>query len=381
TPKVEYPAVRNVYKLFGAEDRLATVQMDAPHNYNRQSREAVYGWFAHWFQGRALTTPIKEKTSSVATLPELLVFHGRTRPANELNEQQLTESLIASAKQQLKEAAPHDAATLAKFREQFFPAYKFALMAEMPRSEDIRATSITPTPQSKKQAAVSTESIVLSRRGKDDRVELTIWKSPTKSKTISDQFTLIVIPHSSSVSQTLIDELIKSGQTVAVLKCFAGQDNLAEAMKTGFFTTYNRTDAANRVQDVLTAIAYLKSQLNVRAMNVIGQGEAGLWALLARGLAPEINRMVIDANMFDSTSDEAFLKQLPIPGIRRAGDFTTAITLAPLTPLLIHSTGQNFQSATIANIYRQLDKPEDFQSREEKLSEANLIKWVEEGSR
>src|SRR5262245_11983701 len=46
----EYPAVRNIYRLFGAEDKVTAVQMDAPHNYNQPSREAVYGWFAHWMK-------------------------------------------------------------------------------------------------------------------------------------------------------------------------------------------------------------------------------------------------------------------------------------------------------------------------------------------
>ena len=41
TPRIEFPAVRAIYRLYGAEERVATVQVDAPHNYNRRSREVM----------------------------------------------------------------------------------------------------------------------------------------------------------------------------------------------------------------------------------------------------------------------------------------------------------------------------------------------------
>ncbi len=50
TMQREYPAVRALYALRGAADRVHGVQFDAPHNYNRDSREAVYAWMARWLQ-------------------------------------------------------------------------------------------------------------------------------------------------------------------------------------------------------------------------------------------------------------------------------------------------------------------------------------------
>ena len=49
----EYPAVRAIYALLGAPDRVHAVRFDAEHNYNqRQSREAMYAWMARWLQQR-----------------------------------------------------------------------------------------------------------------------------------------------------------------------------------------------------------------------------------------------------------------------------------------------------------------------------------------
>ena len=53
TPHVEYPAVRSVYRLYDAEDRVANVHVDAGHNYNKASREAMYRFFGKWLLGDA----------------------------------------------------------------------------------------------------------------------------------------------------------------------------------------------------------------------------------------------------------------------------------------------------------------------------------------
>jgi hypothetical protein len=111
-------------------------------------------------------------------------------------------------------------------------------------------------------------------------------------------------------------------------------------------------------------------------LSVAGTGQAGLWALLARGLAPAIDRMIVDAAEFDSASDEAFVKSLPIPGIRRAGDFATAGAIAPLTPLLIHNTGNKFRAGRIEAVYKTFGKAENFKTQPAKVGESELAAWL-----
>ncbi len=52
TPTVEYPSIREIYRLFGAEDQLEWAQVDAGHNYNRESRECVYKFFGRFLPVR-----------------------------------------------------------------------------------------------------------------------------------------------------------------------------------------------------------------------------------------------------------------------------------------------------------------------------------------
>jgi hypothetical protein len=53
---------------------------------------------------------------------------------------------------------------------------------------------------------------------------------------------------------------------------------------------------------------------------------------------------VIDVEQFDNAGDEAFVERLYIPGLRRAGDFQTAITMAS-GAVIIHNTGDRFKLA------------------------------------
>lgn len=368
----EYPAIRRIYRLFGAEDKVAAVQVDAPHNYNQESREAVYGWFAHWLLGRNETAPIKEKSGGVDSINDLLVFFGRPRPENELNETQLSAGLIEMRQRQLNELMPHDAAGLERFREQFGATFKYAVMAEYPEPNRIIAGKV----QKAELGKITTENVVIARQGSDDKVPATIYK-PATAKPVDSLVLLIggnVSPGNARNSDKLIELLTAAGHSVMAINVFPGGRQIPANIK--FFTTYNRTDEANRVQDILTALAFAKAQFGRARLSVVAQGEAGAWALLARGLAPRIDRMAIDAARFDTNSDEEFLRRLPIPGLRRAGDFATAITIAPPTPLLIHNTSDQFRTERIAEVYRRFGRASDFNTQADKMTDTALLAWL-----
>lgn len=101
-----------------------------------------------------------------------------------------------------------------------------------------------------------------------------------------------------------------------------------------------------------------------------------MWALLARGLAPKIDKMIVDAVAFDTNSDADYLKRLPIPGIRRAGDFLTAVTISPPAPLFIHNTMDAFRTERMASFYREFGRSEDFTTQSAALDDAALTAWL-----
>jgi hypothetical protein len=116
--------------------------------------------------------------------------------------------------------------------------------------------------------------------------------------------------------------------------------DLEAASKIEHFETYNRTPASQRVADIARAL--LQSP---RAM-LVADGDAGPAAVLALALAP-VERAVIDVGRFDTSSDVAYLDRLYVPGIRRADDLQTAVSMAT-GRVLIHNAGAAFDVRGIA---------------------------------
>jgi hypothetical protein len=109
----------------------------------------------------------------------------------------------------------------------------------------------------------------------------------------------------------------------------------AAAAKISQFETYNRTAASQRVADIVRAI-----QENPNAV-LIARGNAALAALLALAIAP-VGRAILDVEQFDNSSDDAFIERLYIPGIRRAGDLQTAVSMTSGT-VVAHNAGSRFR--------------------------------------
>ena len=82
------------------------------------------------------------------------------------------------------------------------------------------------------------------------------------------------------------------------------------------FTAFNQTDNANRVQDILTAIAYARGRTKARSLNLVGLDQAGVWCYFARALAGANIDLAADLMQFRTEADDEYLGKFEIPGIR-----------------------------------------------------------------
>jgi acetyl xylan esterase AXE1 len=106
TLQLEYPAMQRYYALLGAPEGVHALQFPAPHNYNQESREAVYAWMARWLKDAPPDVSVEEKPFTLEPLQKLLVFHGRALPEHAVTPERLTEQWIAAAMRQLETADP-----------------------------------------------------------------------------------------------------------------------------------------------------------------------------------------------------------------------------------------------------------------------------------
>ncbi|HLK17718.1 MAG TPA: hypothetical protein VKT81_02145 [Bryobacteraceae bacterium] len=285
TPHEEYPAIRAIYELYDRAADVETVQITAPHNYNQASREAMYTFFNHRLQGERLD--VKERQIEIEKLQDLLVWEGRALPPNALTYDQLESQWIASAKKQAEET--HDAATLRK-------RLRLALATDWPEHV-----------LNERQG----ERLLLGRPEKNDRVSAIVVGSGVPSVLVVDPDGAEEAARKNKLGSALLLTAFQTGFAVAP------RDRSAE-----FFLTFNRSDDQNRVQDILTTLAYLKQE-GAKNLRLVATGKAAVWALFAAAVSDV--PVTLDANVEGFTGeDQDYLDRFFVPGIQRAGGLEAA---------------------------------------------------------
>ena len=286
TMEREYPAVRAIYSLLGADDRVHAVQFKAEHNYNRDSREAMYAWMARWLRNAPADERLPELPFTVDALSDLLVFHQRPLPSGAVSPAQLTSNWIDAAKRQLS-ATPLETRGRALRHALGFGDVSIETMAN-------------PN---------ATGTSTAGRVRRDARVVLVADGDAALARAVR-----------------------AAGFTVKSIE-FTPFDAEAAA-KIEHFETYNRTAAGQRVADIVSAL-----RANAGAA-IVASGDAALAAMLATAMVPG-RTAILDVGTFDTSSDADFLQRLYVPGLRRAGDLATAASLGG-DKLIIHNAGERF---------------------------------------
>lgn len=378
TPRVEFPAIQSVYRLLGAGHKAQTMQSMADHNYNRESREAVYAWFGRWLLGESDASRFSERRFRLGSPSEFLVFFGRDLPESAVTEEEMLASLKDSYRRQIDDLRPRDSESLARFRKLMAPALKHALAVGYPESGQVLAVPV-PSPK-----PGESQEFHIGRVGRGDRVPAALWLPRGKRRNLTA--TLLVHAEGKAALEapgaSWVRPLLARGHLVMSIDAFnTGAAKARRDMSDPFFTTYNRTDVSNRVQDILTAIAYLESRPEVARVNLVGVGEGGLWSLLARALAPRLHRTLADVAGFSSEEDGAYLERLYVPVLRRAGDFKTASMLAPATRLLIHNAGENFSTDWFRQAYELAGKTDLLEIESDELPRERVLAWLTQKGR
>ncbi|MYB96081.1 hypothetical protein F4054_16710 [Candidatus Poribacteria bacterium] len=383
TPTVEYPAIRSIYAHFDAEDKVHQVQVDAEHNYNRESREAVYAWFAKWFLEAEDASAFTEVAFQVEPDAALLVFSERELPAHALKQEDFLPAWVSRSQQALKNLKPTNETALRTFHEEMESGLQYALGLQVPKITDVTLVEPEGAFPTTYQVNLSARHLVIGRKGVGDMIPAVLF-SP-EPQVGHDPVVLIVHPEGkeqlidaeTGEPSRLITDLLAADRKVLLIDVFGVGEHAdyERPEDTSFFTTYNRTAAALRVQDIVTTLRCFTGRGDVSEVNLIGIGEAGLWGLLAAGFT-DVKNVVIDTDRFDNSSDDAFLKTLPIPSIRRVGDFRTAGTLVAPRNLILHNTGNAFETAWIREVYRNIGASDNLLVAEDRLSDEDIVARV-----
>ena len=376
---IEGPSVEKVYRLFRAPEKLRYVRLEFDHNYNQASREQVYGWFGKWLRGRPDFAPIPEAPFTKEPDADLRVFPDGKLPADAVTEEQLVQNLTNQYQRAWQEPLPGNPPLLERHKQTWLPAWKHTLQAAF-----VDKGLLVQTDKLRKLPDYNATDLVLGRAGHGDRLPALLF-TPRRDTAR----TVVVLAHpqgragfvdAEAAPTGLAKAFLQRGLSVLLLDTFltgALADAPASQARnhfTNFFSTYNRTDCQERVQDLITASAYAQSRSRGTRVILCGAGRAGLWALLA---APAADAVIADCAALNAASDDALLAQdLFVPGLRKLGGFEGAALLAATHPLLLHNTGQGFSTATLRRVYQENHVPERYREEAVRLDDAAIAEWL-----
>ncbi len=278
--KEEYPAVRAIYDLYDKRDRVEALLLEAPHNYNQPNREAMYAFFGKHVLGQTDAAKLRERSVRIEKLQDMLALHNRKLPDNALTFAGVFDEWKRLSRAQHGE----ERARLAE-----------ALAAEWP---------------SQVLAETTGERVLLGRPGKGDRIP-GIWIKG------SNPPALVVHPEGAQAARQSpeVARLLQAGRAVLLIDAFqTGSAAAPRNRSVKMFLTFNKSDDANRVQDILTSLAWLKSPRTTLA----GVGKAAVWCLFAAAVSPQPVELANDVSEYGDFF---------VPGIERAGGIDAAKAL------------------------------------------------------
>jgi hypothetical protein len=331
------PELQTIYGLFGADDKVTAWHFSFEHNFNQVSREMMYNWFNTQLTLGA-PSPISEKPFVPALRPELTVFdaaHPRPKDASD----------AAGLRAQMTRASDAQMIALARDPAAYRETVGTALRAIVndPIAKPGTVTGVRSTYRELHGKGFDVHQIMMMRAGSgevfpniglipadSDPVHkgspLVIWTHPDGKRSLFEADGVTPVP---AVRWLLDQHVFILAPDVFLTGEFQPQTAAAGAAQTartrrptikdqdkfaGYNDGYNRTVLANRVRDLLTVVAFAQ-QLKPTAIHLVAFDRAGVWALLARGLAGDaIARASIDLGGFDFTQVREPDDEMMLPG-------------------------------------------------------------------
>ncbi len=369
-PKREFPAVQRIYTLLDAKSNVEWRQFDSPHNYHQDSREAVYEFFGKHVLGDAESAHFAERSSRPDQLSELLYLWGRALPEGAVSHEELVRQRIAAAEADTLDLAIGDTASLANARSAFKERLSLALLSEV------------PAPGSVEAKAISGADLAIGRSGAGDHIPARFLNADSRKGRP------VLFVHAGGAEAAVQSEvgkaLARGDAPMLLIDAFqtgsaATERDIAAVGRNAerYYHVFNRSDDANRVQDILTAAALLRSHTGSESISLVASGRAGLWALLAASLDSGIGSVVADLDNFDATNDAAYAESLFIPGLRRAGDFRAAAALtSEHARVMLHGAHPAFPTAWFEAAFGASGRANDLSVSAEAAPSSGILEWI-----
>lgn len=261
---------------------------------------------------------------------------------------EIIEDVIAMNRKKWNAELPADASGTAAFQQKHGKVLADVMGVSVPAPNDLRFTRVD---DAEPRDGYTVEHWVFGRAAEGDAVPAIFYRG----KDAAPQDAVIVV-HGGG-KRALLDPdtgrpgpltaaLIAQGKAVLAIDAFLlGEHGLPDSTflrdrpRVGAFSfldTFQPTDTASRVQDVLTAAAFLRARRDLTGrIEVCGLGGGGVWCLFAAAVDPGIGGVAADLDDFPLDDDTAWAKENYIPCIRSVGDVRTATAMIAPRPAVL----------------------------------------------
>lgn len=379
------PQLKALYKLYGAEDRLmGKAHLEFGHNYNQVSRELMYNFFNRHLK-LGLPEPVRERPFEPVPPAQLRVYDAEhPLPKDAVDATTLRRTMTAASEKQMQALLPQDRAGLQKFRAVLLPALRAMITDELPTGQG-EVTSVGGHWKGKIDD-LEAEGGFLSRKGRGEVVPYLVVRAPKQGRT--DEVVVWVHPdglrgvRQGAKLTPAARRVIDSGRSILAVEVFrtgatadTPRPHIADkGAYAGYYFGYNRPLLAQRVRDILTAVAFARG--GAKTVHLLGEGKAGPWVLLARGLCGEaVTRTAASAHHFRFEGIKDFDDPMLLPGALKYGGLFGLAALAAPGELYVHEIKGAGRPAALRAAYQASGQAARLQIRAE-AAPAQALEWL-----
>jgi hypothetical protein len=369
----EGPTIGGIYELFGEPEKLRYVCLEAEHNYNQGSREAVYRWFDRWLTQKP-DEPVTETAFQKEKEEDLRAFAEGDRPTNAVSATELVNYIIEQHKKNLDAMNPTNESSLKNYQTVMKTAWRATLQVDWP----MKAEEVTARRMRNNEEFIPDELTIASPGNETLKVVL---MSPNARQLPTGTVTVVLA--SPDGAKAFLDEageprglariLVDRKIGVAIPEVTA-RDASPEQTSL-FYTTYNRTWIQERVGELMRVCEGVRTiQHHSGRVILAGSGAAGLWCLLA---APAADAVAADCDEVEAAEDTALLGPgLFCPGIRNMDTFEGGPILAAPHFLLLHHASPDFPTEHLKSCYKTLGREERLRIERRDLADQEIAEWI-----
>jgi dienelactone hydrolase len=375
------PELKTLYKLYDAEEKVSAHCFPAfKHNYNQVSREVMYNWFNKYL-GLGLPEPVREKPFEPIPPGQLSVYSkDHLRPKDEVGAPRLRQYLTEVSDRQINALKPKDQEGLKEYRRILGTALRVLMHDRLPGAGEVEGKFVGD--EVKIPGGGTVRQVLLGRKGKGEQVpalllnghakEVVVWVHPEGKASLFREGKLI--PEARQV--------LARGAGLLALDCFGTGELIPKEPRTvnssycGYTFAYNRPLLAERIHDILTAVAYARGAKD-RKVSLVGFAQAGPWVALARGLCGEsVARTAADLDGFRFEKVTRTDDPMMLPGALKYGGLPALAALAAPGELFLHNQKGTGARTWIEPVYRTAGAAKQYHGEEKAIAASKVVEWL-----